>query len=197
MGSQLATIGLAIVAFASTNIDDIFVLLLFFSTPGVRSLQVILGQYLGIGALTFGSLLCSFAARTIPEIYIGLLGLLPLGLGIRELWKRHRQTSDNSQDTAPSKLSGSVVLSVTAVTIANGGDNIGIYTPLFSTRPMTDVGVMVFTFFVMTGLWCAVAHYLVNHPKLKGPIEGYGHRVFPWVLIGLGSFILAEAYLKA
>jgi cadmium resistance protein CadD (predicted permease) len=38
----------AIVAFAATDIDDLFLLMMFFSSRGFPSRHVILGQYLGI-----------------------------------------------------------------------------------------------------------------------------------------------------
>jgi cadmium resistance protein CadD (predicted permease) len=53
------TILVSVAAFASTNIDDIFVLLGFFSAPAFRTRHVVLGQYLGIGALVAVSLVCS------------------------------------------------------------------------------------------------------------------------------------------
>jgi len=41
--------------FAATNVDDIFVLLGFFSDSTFRVRQVVLGQFLGIVALTAGA----------------------------------------------------------------------------------------------------------------------------------------------
>jgi cadmium resistance protein CadD (predicted permease) len=46
----LGLLGIAVVLFVSTNIDDVFVLLGFFSDPKVKFRHVVLGQYLGIGA---------------------------------------------------------------------------------------------------------------------------------------------------
>src|SRR5688500_5314863 len=48
---SLATVGLAIVLFVATNIDDVLVLLGFFADPGFRARHIVVGQYLGIGAL--------------------------------------------------------------------------------------------------------------------------------------------------
>ena len=43
---------------------------------------------------------------------------------------------------------------------------------------------------VMTALWCALAHWLVNHPTLGAPIRRYGHRILPFVLIGVGVMVM-------
>ena len=47
----IALIGIGISAFIATNIDDIFVLMFFFSNSTFEKGQVIAGQYLGIGLL--------------------------------------------------------------------------------------------------------------------------------------------------
>jgi cadmium resistance protein CadD (predicted permease) len=79
------------------------------------------------------------------------------------------------------------------VTIANGGDNIGIYTPLFATRSGADIAVIGVVFAVLTATWCLVARWMVEHPLLGAPIRRYGHRVVPFVLIALGVLVLYEA----
>ena len=57
----LITIGVS--AFAATNIDDIFVLMIFFSSLTFPVRQVIFGQYIGIGLLVAISVL-SILLRT-------------------------------------------------------------------------------------------------------------------------------------
>ena len=47
----------------------------------VRS--IVIGKYLGIGALVLVSLLGAFGLQLLPGKYIGLLGLVPMGLGIK------------------------------------------------------------------------------------------------------------------
>ena len=47
---SFALIGLAVVAFTSTNIDDAFVLVGFFADKSFRTHEVIIGQYTGMSA---------------------------------------------------------------------------------------------------------------------------------------------------
>ena len=79
------------------------------------------------------------------------------------------------------------------VTMANGGDNIGVYTPSFAIRSASEIAVIALIFVVITALWCFLAHTMVNHPKLGLLIRRYGHRLAPVVLIGLGMLILYQA----
>jgi cadmium resistance protein CadD (predicted permease) len=184
----LASVGLAVATFASTNIDDIFVLVAFFSTPGYRSSSVALGQYLGIGTLVGVSLVCALAAVAIPAQYLGMLGLAPIAIGARKLWTGWRDRTVWKPD--PARAGGRKLLTVAGVTVANGGDSLGIYIPMFATRTKPALTVTIAVFLVLTGLWCAVAHFLVRHPALGTPLRRWGHRVLPFVLIGLGVYIL-------
>lgn len=188
---MLATLAVSVVAFASTNVDDIFVLLGFFAAPHFRARHVVLGQYLGISALVAVSLVCSLIALVIPPAYIGLLGLLPIGIGVKKLWETWRGQGDDAEGDRPAPAAHKI-LAVAAVTAANGGDNIGVYVPLFATRSLDERLVIIAVFAGMTALWCLVAHHLVNHRALGAPIRRYGHWLLPWVLIAIGIAILLE-----
>jgi cadmium resistance protein CadD (predicted permease) len=47
-------IGLGIVAFVATNIDDLFILMVFFARRNFPTYQIVLGQYVGMGLLPWG-----------------------------------------------------------------------------------------------------------------------------------------------
>jgi cadmium resistance protein CadD (predicted permease) len=113
----LSVLGRAIVAFAATNIDDIFVLTLFFAQRNLRRWHVVVGQYLGIAGLIAISLVGFFARLIIPHSWIGLLGVAPILIGLKKLidWKRG---NDQPIEKKPSSAS---ILTVAAVTFANGG----------------------------------------------------------------------------
>lgn len=85
------------------------------------------------------------------------------------------------------------VLSVSAVTMANGGDNLAVYTPLFSIRRPWEGGCLAAVFLLMTGLWCATAHRLICHPAVGPPLRKYGRFLLPWVLMAIGLYILLES----
>ena len=77
--------------------------------------------------------------------------------------------------------------------MANGGDNIGTYIPLFATQAGWRMAVTCIVFGLMTLLWCVAAAWRVNHPAFGKVIRRYGHRLLPFVLVGLGAMILYEA----
>ncbi len=46
---------LGVLVFASTNIDDIFILAAFYADPKIARRSIVIGQFLGIGALVLAS----------------------------------------------------------------------------------------------------------------------------------------------
>lgn len=117
-----------------------------------------------------------------------MLGLAPIAIGARKLWTGWRDRAAWKPD--PARADGRKLLTVAGVTAANGGDNLGIYIPMFATTTKPALTVTIAVFVVLTGLWCAVAHFLVRHPSLGMPLRRWGHRMLPFVLIGLGVYIL-------
>ena len=195
MKSLLALIGIAIVLFSSTNVDDVFVLVGFFADRRFRTRDTVLGQYVGIAALFSASVAASLLSLVIPRAYIGLLGVIPILIGGKKLFELYQQrdrTEETLEHHSDANRNGQVA-TVALVTLANGGDNIGIYTPSFVIRSAHEITVIALVFIVMTALWCFVAHAIVNHPKLGSPIRRYGHRVTPVVLVGLGVLTLYQA----
>jgi len=194
MESSLALLGLALVLFASTNIDDVFVLVGFFADPKLRVRDIVVGQYAGLAGLFGVSLAASMLSLVIPRADIGLLGIAPILIGAKKLFELRRggRTGENPKSYRDAGAYGRPA-TVAIVTMANGGDNIGIYTPSFAICSSYEVAVIALVFAAMTALWCFIAHSMVNHPKLGVPIRRYGHRVAPIVLIGLGILILYQA----
>src|ERR1700724_1322990 len=194
MESGLSLIGLAVIVFASTNIDDAFVLVGFLADKNFRVRDVVIGEYAGVCALCAVSAIAALISLVIPPAYIGLLGLIPIGIGAKKLSNLWRGKENKEEDSQPVSSIGALSksLAVAAVTMANGGDNIAGYTALFATRNGHEASVLVIVFAMMTGLWCLAAHWLVSHRALGAPIRHHAHRVVPLVLIGLGILILMK-----
>ncbi|MBA3252983.1 MAG: cadmium resistance transporter [Burkholderiaceae bacterium] len=202
MDPLVSDLGIGIGVFASTNIDDLFLLAAFFADPQLRHRSIVIGQYLGIGALVLVSASSALLALAFPDGWVALLGVVPLLMGLRQLLalrtdavsgesgsKGHRVQDDKNHAERGLR---SQVLAVASVTVANGADNVGVYVPLFATD-FEAILTYALTFAVMTGVWCALGYLLVNHKVLGGAIRRYGNVILPVVLISLGLSILSGA----
>jgi len=193
MSQLLPVIGVALLLFVTTNIDDIFILVTFFADPALRPRQVVIGQFLGNGALIALSLAGALLALVAPVEYIGLLGLLPLLLGTMKLVELLRGTGEPASESASPPGAHRRIIAVAMVTIANGGDNLGAYIPVFATRTPIQLAAIVLVFLVMTALWCFLGYTLVSHPRLGPPIRRIAVPLTPFVLMGIGVLILVES----
>jgi len=196
MSDFFSLFGIGIPAFIATNIDDTFILILLFSCLSFQTRHIIVGQFLGIGVLIMISVLGALIALVLPAFFISLMGLIPIAIGIKrlvELRERNR-IPGNSKTFQDDKRQGLIpFLTVSGVTISNGGDDIGVFTPLFAKyNTVGEVATLVTIFMVMTLVWCIVTYYFVNHPLIATRIQRFGNIITPFVLIGLGLYILAD-----
>lgn len=133
----------------------------------------------------------AFGATFLPDTVVPYLGLLPLALGVKaavQAW-RHRHDSDEVQG---GRDSGPKVLEVAAVTLANGGDNIGVYVPVFATAGIGGMSVHVIVFLALVAVWVAAGRYFATRPAIAKALSRWGHILLPVVLIGIGLLILIQ-----
>jgi cadmium resistance protein CadD (predicted permease) len=188
-------LGLAILLFASTNMDDIFILLGFFADPEFRFEEIVAGQYAGIIILFGVSVVGSLLTLVIPRAFIGLLGVFAIGLGATKLLDiaRHHAEIKSKPTSHDTKSRRARTLTVAIVTLGNGADNLGVYTPAFAVRSGHQIALFGLVFTLMTAVWCFFAYWLVNRPTLGMPIRRYGRRVAPLILIAIGVLVMHEA----
>lgn len=200
----ILTVSVAITAFVATNLDDIFVLIVFFANKDFNKVTVVLGQYIGV---SFIILICSsafFFKFIIPTSYIALLGILPIIIGLKNLWKLKKNGSINllnetntiqNQDHknyTNSEVSIYQTFKVASVTFANGGDNIGVYAPLFASMSIFPLILTIIIFMIMIGFWCIIGYLMVSNRILGCKLQKYGHIILPFVLIFIGLGILTR-----
>ncbi|BAY09646.1 cadmium resistance transporter [Calothrix sp. NIES-2098] len=202
MSGLVTAISTGITAFSATNIDDMVLLTLFFSQVNntFRRWHIIAGQYLGFTALIVASLPGFFGGLVIPRPWIGLFGIVPIVIGIRALLKHEEDAADGdeieikqSHHSLLTKFLNIQTYSVAAVTFANGTDNISIYVPLFASSTGESLLVILTVFFLLVGCLCYAAYRLTHNRAIAELMARYGHHIMPFVLMGLGAFILLES----
>ncbi|GLZ08494.1 cadmium transporter [Actinomadura sp. NBRC 104412] len=180
--------------FAGTNIDDIILLTMLFL--GARSAgrplprQIWTGQYVGVAALVAVSVAAALGLTLVPDDRVGLLGLVPLALGVYALIGTIRARGSD-EEAAPPAVSGT--LAVAGLTIANGADNISVYTPVFRTIGPAATAVTIAVFAAGVALWCLAASWLGSHRRMIAFVERYGPWLVPAVFIVIGVVIVLES----
>lgn len=189
-----ATVAASVGLFAGTNLDDMLVLAALNSSSRAgdrpRPWQIWAGQYAGITAIVVVSLLAAAGLTLVPDRWIWLLGAVPLGLGFWKLFVNMRARAAGAA-LSPEVAGG--LLGVTAVTIANGADNIAAYTPFFRANTVEETGIALVIFAFGVGVLCAAGSRLVSHPAITRFIQRRGAWLVPIVFIVIGLYIVDKA----
>jgi cadmium resistance protein CadD (predicted permease) len=198
-GAIFTTVVTAVMAFAATNFDDILVLMVLFANvnANLRRRHIIAGQYLGFTGLLLLSLPGLVGGWLVPENWLALLGLLPIGFGLAQLWQQDDDDGGQTVSDAVTQKSRwaswchPATYQVAAVTVANGGDNIGVYVPLFANHATpSSLSAMIGIFYILVAIWCGMAAWLIRHRAIATLLQRFGQKLVPFVLIGVGVLIL-------
>ena len=192
ISSILQAIGL----FIATNIDDIVILSLFFGRgqgqPGTTR-RILAGQYLGFVGILGAAVAATFGAQVLlPEEILPYFGLIPLGLGLWAAWQAWRNRGQEDDDEAQLEGKRVSVWTVAAVTFANGGDNIGVYVPVFVSISWSAVLAYCVVFLLLVAALVFLAKWISSRKPIAEALERWEHFLFPAVLIGLGVIILVS-----
>ncbi len=186
----------AFAMFAATNIDDAVVLVVLnvaSQAGGVpKRWQIWAGQYLGFSVIVLVAFLAALGLRVVPVEWVGLMGLIPLLLGIRGLLNLIRTRRDSDQ-VPPVMATG--LLSVVAITVSNGGDNIALYTPVFRIIGVADAALTLAVFAVCTALWCLAGQLAVSHQRVVEMLQRSSRWLVPVVFVVLGFYIIGRSGL--
>lgn len=202
MNEILTAITTGITAFTATNLDDLVILTLLFSQVNAtfHRRHIVIGQYLGFCTLVIASLVGFFGGLLLPSHWIGLLGLVPITIGLNRLLNSESNSSSAAESeielshasTFSSFLSPQAY-SVAAITIANGSDNIGIYMPVFANSNTSNLLIIIAVFLLLVGVWCYVTYKLTCQDAIANLLTRYGNNFVPFILIGLGVFIILNS----
>jgi cadmium resistance protein CadD (predicted permease) len=200
----------AAVALATTFDDNIY-LTSFFSRVSrtFRPRHVVVGEFLGLTILISISLVGFFAGMIVSDMWVGLLGVLPIMIGIHQLIsKEDDENTDVIEEVEKvhtevgrprikqslwSTIRDPKTHRVTAVHVSNGGNNVAVYIPLFASSSLPSLGVILTMCYMTIGFWCFCSYNLTRFPGISVLIARYGRKIAPFVLIYLGLSIIVKS----
>ncbi|MCI5825791.1 MAG: cadmium resistance transporter [Arcanobacterium sp.] len=197
---MLITFLTAIGLFAVTNIDHLLVLSIFFAHGAKKPhtlRQIMIGQYIGFAAILGLTIAGAIGtAVLLPSAAIPWFGILPLVIGIRAAissWQAaHGGDTDDELHESAEKIAQKPlsIMAVAAVTFANGGDEIGVYLPVFVGSTWIEITLYCGVFLVLVAAVVALARYVTSRPSVAEFLEHFESIIFPAVLIALGLGII-------
>lgn len=192
------TIISAIGVYISTSIDYLIILIILFAqlSQNKQKWQIYAGQYLGTGLLVGASLVAAYVVNFVPEAWmVGLLGLIPIYLGIRFaiVGEGEEEEEEEIIERLEQSKANQLFWTVTLLTIASGGDNLGIYIPYFASLDWSQTLVALLVFAIGIIIFCELSRVLSSIPLISETIEKYERIIVPLVFIPLGLYIMYES----
>ena len=180
--------------FISTNIDEFILGFLLITKPGMTKRDWFIGKYISIIVILALSSLGIFLLLIIPIEWIGILGFIPLFIGIKTLFSRKSKENEITENQIYIKNSyfSSNILIVASLNIASGGDNIGLYIPFFANSSFWEIVLIIIIFLILTYVWCIIPYKIINSPQVQEKIVNWGKKTFPWLMIVLGLYIFLD-----
>jgi cadmium resistance protein CadD (predicted permease) len=202
MNGLMSAVGVAVAVYASTNIDNLLVLSLFFADRQLRPRSIVVGSFLGAAVVAALSVIVGVGARALPAGYVSILGVLPLALGLQRLhslWTQRgvKETGAGADAEGASRRSAMAgrtayaqTLAVAGVGIANSGDNLAAYVALFARSPEAIPGYLL-VFLILTALWCSAGYWFSSNRMMGEAVRRVGRLAFPFVMLALAAWILS------
>lgn len=188
MSEVLIIVGVAIAAFVSTNLDNLFLLMGMLGGSRAHTRDVVLGYGLSMGLVLSVGLAGSYAADWTAQGWLRYLGLVPLAMG---LWRLRGLLRGGAHDVEAARASRAA-LPVFSTMLANSGDSLGVFTALMSETAEPLVPVLIATVLAMVCVWVVAARQVAAHPALAPLLRRLDRTLVPVLLIALGLYILTD-----
>ncbi len=194
-GGLGADIGVATAAFVGTNIDNCLVTMaMAAAAPLERAHRIAAGQVAGFAVIVAVSAAAAALLYEFSAAVVGLLGLVPLAIGVRGLVGLRGSTAGpGSRGRISRRAVGRSFTAATLVTISAGGDNLAAYIPLFRVGGTTRLGVIAAVFIVGEFVVTMLVLGGGRHPKARVLMTRAGSVVVPILLCCIGVLILLES----
>lgn len=189
-----ALIGLVGGSFVATNLDNLLLLVMLLGANASRRSAVLVGFLASCVAVLFTCAVGLGLSNFFDPVVLGYLGLAPLLLGCHMLYQlyRGRHIDDDLPEVAPGASEPRIWLASFTLLFSNSGDSIAVFLPLFAESGRTPILVLVATYLVIAIGWGLLAYAIAGREALARQIERRAEKVVPWIMIGVGLYILSN-----
>lgn len=191
----LSVAGMAAVSYASTNVDNLVILLAYRAKPGYRPFYVGLTFVSVCLLVLFVSLALAAAAQALAPDKIRYLGLVPIGYGCHHLlrWAKRRAGGERAAPRQPPGPIGIYAyFGFAVVLLANSSDSISLMTPILADLKAVFVVACFAGAATMAVLLGGLAHVLARSARSRPYLEALERWVLPFLLIAVGILVLTD-----
>jgi cadmium resistance protein CadD (predicted permease) len=193
MLDALIVIAVTAGAFIGTNLDNLILLVALHTRYRRQSRIVTIGYFSGMLVIGAISVAIGAGGNFIPIESLGMLGVVPIALGIMALAQLFQTEQAKKNSSISSQASRKTIFfSVMATQLSNGADSIITFSVFIADSTVASDYLIVLTFLTMICVFAWLAYYALKHHKLSEVLDRYGRYVTPFILILVGVYILSN-----
>ncbi len=189
--SGAAIVPVAVAAYVATNLDNTAVLVALLARYRERRVAVAAGYLTGMAALIAIGFGASAAAAAIPVEYLGLLGIVPIGVGCFWLL-RPPSTDAESPNGLPATRPGTAFVVAASSQLANGTDSFLTFSVLFADSSAQADILTLITLSTCAAIVVLAALYGTRGGSFRRHVAELAMRIAPYLMIAIGVYVLAD-----
>jgi cadmium resistance protein CadD (predicted permease) len=189
--SGLFIAGLCALTLLATSFDNLLLLVAIHLRPGQDFVSMVWGVlFASLALLTLCIVGAELAVYVAPG-WIGYLGLIPITLGLRELyaWWRNRGGTVEEMATGARPLSATAIA---LIMLANGWDSLAALMPIFAESRFELVVWGAGAIVIVSLLGCVLARAVSRSEWIGRPLARIAPVLVPIVLISVGLYVLSD-----
>ena len=130
-----------------------------------------------------------FAHFLRPE-YGGFLGVVPIGLGLKRLYDQFVRHTYSAEPASFKRSTRSQIITVHWPMSPTVPIRFILFSALLADSDLVAQFSISIAYLLLVIGWCSLGFFLLRHPRVRGPAQRYGDRLSPYLLIGVGIYIV-------
>lgn len=192
MTDLVAILAVSITALLATSMDNLAILVALYARFRGRALLVTLGHLAATAVVVVAAWFLGESAAYVPIDYVGLLGLVPLAIGLYWLYRLLRGNGEAPASPAAGIRGGTVIAAAAMSLAGNSVDTVLTMAVVFADSKREVDGLVLLGAMLAALLLAELARRAVANPALGPIVERYSQRIAPFVMIGIGVYVLAN-----
>lgn len=194
MSELLTIITVAATAFIGTNLDNLLLLVAWHTHYREHPSAVTAGYVAGMLLIGGICVIVGQLGELVPIAYLGLLGFIPVTLGVRALVRLVRDGAPRhaSGDASADNTARSVFTVLLMTQLSHSADTIIAFSVLLAdSNHLADQRIMP-VFLAMVACFAWLARHALQHRGLSSFLGRYGGYATPFILILVGIYVISN-----
>lgn len=186
----LTIVGVTAATFAATSLDNLGLVAVLAADGNLRFRDILAGYVAAALLVVAAAYWAAEAIEGLPGHYLGLIGLVPIAVGVLRLYRLRRPLTRAETPFSDRVARGPI--SIALMMLAQSGDSLAAFTAVFTDTAERLEPAILITVSACVVAWCLAGRWLVTQSAIAGWIERRAAHAIPVLLIVVGLYVLLD-----